>query len=218
MFRCLCGCLIAALTLSLPACTSLGDGHFSLFGYSTRPNYDTGIRTVYVPIFKNNTFYKDMEFDLTKAVIREIEAKTPYKIARCREDADTELLVKIVNYNKSVMLMNQLGEIRQGQTMLTCELVWRDLRPGYDENVLSKQGPARPDPFAPPPDPNAPPKPPPPVLVQSVATFEPELGGSLNAAKIQNVDRLAVQIVSMMEIWDNTIGAEPIAPAVPLAP
>lgn len=211
-------CLAAAAAFCSPACNSLGDGHFSLFGYSTQPNYDTCIRTVYVPIFKNTTMYKNIEFDLTKAVIREIELKTPYKVVSCREDADTELLGKIINFNKSVMLMNQLGEIRQAQTMLTAELVWRDLRPGFEQSILSKQAPGRPDPFAPPPDPNAPPLPPPPVLAQSVAMFEPELGGSLTSAQVQNVDRLAVQIVSMMEVWNDSSGAMPIGPSVPVMP
>jgi hypothetical protein len=191
----------------------LTNGHFSLFGYSTRPNYDTGIRTVYVPIFQNNTFYKGLEFRLTQALVREIETKTPYKVVNCREDADTELFGKIINFDKSVVLNNQLNEIRQGQTIMSVEVVWRDLRPGFNEAILSRQGPARPpDPFAPPPDLDAKHKPPHPLLVQSTATFEPELGGSLNAVQNQNIDRLAVQIVSMMEIWDDCIGCVPVAP------
>jgi hypothetical protein len=206
-------CLLAVVTFCLPACNSMGDGHFSLFGYTTRPNYDPGIRTVYVPIFKNETFYKNLEFELTKAVIREIEEKTPYKVVSCCEEADTELLGKIVNFNKTVLITNQLNEIRDGQTMLSVEILWRDLRPGYGDSILSRQGRAPlPDPLAPPPDPNAPPPPPVPVLVQSVATFQPEIGGSLVAAQKQNFDRLAVQIVSMMEVWDDTICAVPIAP------
>ena len=63
-------------------------GHFTFLGYTTRPNYDECIKTVYVPIFDNKTFRRGMEFDLTRAVIREIEAKTPFKVVddpnRCR--------------------------------------------------------------------------------------------------------------------------------------
>ena len=43
------------------------------------------------------------------------------------------------------------------------------------------------------------PPPRPPVLVQSIGGFIPELGESLTTAQKRNVDRLAVQIVSMME-------------------
>ena len=48
--------------------------------------------------------------------------------------------------------------------------------------------------------PKLPPAPPtPPALVQSRASFIPEVGGSITTARKSNVDSLAVQIVSMME-------------------
>jgi hypothetical protein len=37
------------------------------------------------------------------------------------------------------------------------------------------------------------------VVVTSIANFIPELGESITTAQKRNVDRLAVQIVSMME-------------------
>ena len=45
----LVGDLRVAVAL-VPGCASW-DGHFCLFGYTTRPLYDLGIRTVRVPIF-----------------------------------------------------------------------------------------------------------------------------------------------------------------------
>src|SRR5262249_16212598 len=69
---------LAGVVLLLPSCTS--DFHVNLLGYTSRPNYDTSIRTVYVPIFKNQSFRRGLEFDLTRAVIREIQAKTPYRV------------------------------------------------------------------------------------------------------------------------------------------
>ena len=46
----------------------------------------------------------------------------------------------------------------------------------------------------------APPPPPPaPTLVQSIGDFIPELGQSLTTAQQTNINRLAIQIVSMME-------------------
>ncbi len=38
-----CACL-------LTACSA--DGHINICGYTTKPNYDASIRTVYVPIFR----------------------------------------------------------------------------------------------------------------------------------------------------------------------
>ena len=49
-WRCLLPALLSCALL-LPSCA--WDGHLNVLGYSTRPNYDTSIRTVRVPIFKN---------------------------------------------------------------------------------------------------------------------------------------------------------------------
>lgn len=187
---------LALLCLGLSSCTS--DGHVSVLGYSTAPNYDPTIRTVRVPIFKNETYRRGLEFDLTRAVIREIEAKTPYKVVSADSAADTELLGKIVARNKSILLYTQTGLVREAETTLAVEVVWRDLRPGCQHEFLS----------GPPPPPPAwgeqkqlPPAgaPVPKVLVHSLGYFRPELGESLTTAEKQNVDRAAVQIVSMME-------------------
>src|SRR5439155_10038104 len=115
-------CLVGLCALALASCSS--DGHFTVLGYTTRPNYDPDIRTVYVPIFQNVTFARGLEFELTSAVIREIEAKTPIKVVDCRANADTELIGKILSTTKGVITLNQLGEVRDAQATMGVELVW----------------------------------------------------------------------------------------------
>lgn len=193
--RCCCW-LVLGLTVFLPACG--WDGQFTVLGYTTRPNYDSTIRTVYVPIFGNQTLYPQVEMDLTRAVIREIESKTPYKVSSNRAAADTELVGKIALITKTVINANQLNEVREAQTVMNVEIVWRDLRPGRQGDVLSAQrqgGPGAPAPF--PVGPDMPPLPP--TLVTSYGSFVPEVGGSITSAFKENVDRAAVQIISMME-------------------
>lgn len=227
---------LSVLALALPACES--NGNFTVGGYTTMPNYDDHIRTVYVPIFENRTFRKDLEFDLTRAVVREIEAKTPFKVVSDCEQADTELIGTIIAGNKLILNRNQLNEVREAETTLMVSVIWRDRRTG---EILSGAGNRPGDPLAPPvvampamPGMPAadvplvqPPTPPPamelpaagaalpaealpghavpgcpppvPALVSSHATFIPELGGSLTTGYQATVNRLAVQIVSMME-------------------
>jgi len=187
-------CLTGLLAFLLASCS--GDGHFTILGYTTQPNYNPDIRTVYVPIFQNVTFTRGLEFELTKAVIREIEAKTPFKVVDCRANADTELLGKIVSTTKGVITLNQLGEVRDAQASMSVELVWRDLRPGCTGTILSAD-PRKEEVRGEAVIPGT--KPPPPALVTPSATFIPELGGSLLAAQKSLVDRTAIQIVSMME-------------------
>jgi hypothetical protein len=189
--------LVALAALLLPLAGCGWDGHFSILGYTTQPMYDLGIRSVRLPIFKNTTMRRGIEFDLTEAVKNQILSKTPYRIVQNCDDADTELIGTIIGRSKAVINFNQLGETREAETTLTVEVVWRDLRPGHYGDVLSRPLPGKPgDPLPPPPPLGAPV---PPVIVQSLGSFIPELGGSLTTAEKQNVDRLAVQIVSMME-------------------
>ena len=102
--------LILAASVVLPSCNS--DGSFAVFGYTTRPVYDCGIRTVRVPIFKNETLRQGLEFELTKAIVREIEAKTPYKVISGEGHADTELTGTITLMNKNVIPLTSTKSAR----------------------------------------------------------------------------------------------------------
>jgi hypothetical protein len=236
----------------MPACES--GGHFTILGYSTRPNYDPQYKTIRVNIFKNPTFWAvvpvpGLEMQLTEAIVREIEEKTPYKVVQC--DADTELTGSIKAFTKAILGYNQLFEVREAETTLLAEVLWRDVKTGKILTMMGRRpGQAMPDDAlaAPPalsagpqgpilapiastptspltmpapttlPDaatalaaqgqPLAPGSPIPPgvapppwayQLVRSVANFRPELGESISTAQKRNVDRMAVQIVSMME-------------------
>jgi Lipopolysaccharide-assembly len=181
----------------LPSCD--WDGQFTILGYTTRPNYDLNIKTVRVPIFKNVTYWRGLEFDLTRAVVREIEAKTPYKVVGPNCTADTELTGTITNFQKNIINRTQLNEVREAETVLSVEVVWRDLRPDRVGEILSRPRPAPNAPVPPPPPPGAPPPPVPGTLVQSIGHFAEELGQSTTTAQKENVDRLAAHIVEMME-------------------
>lgn len=210
--------LLLVGSISVLLISSCGwDGQLKMAGYSTRPQYDMNVRTVYVPIFKNTTMWRGLEFDLTRAVVREIESKTPYKVVSDCNNADTELEGTIVMMTKNILNRNQMNEVREAETTLGVEIVWRDLksgevlsRPRRDQNAPFPVVPSMPPgkgmpepaipamPEAPPPEGLVPP-PPPPILVRSVAGFIPELGESITTAQKKNIDRLATQIVSLME-------------------
>jgi Lipopolysaccharide-assembly len=200
----------------LAGCTP--GGHFEVAGYTTAPNYDTTIRTVRVPIFQNQTYIQGLEFDLTREVVRQIEQKTPYKVVQS-ESADTELIGNITTVTKYLLNRNQLNEVREAETVLVVELVWRDLRTG---EILSRpqRGPGAPpeniriateaQPLAPAgvqPNGATPPGLPPPgvpllqpfVVVSTVGNFVPELGESVTTSLQKNIKRMGTQIVSMME-------------------
>jgi hypothetical protein len=124
----------AALAALLPACSWQGGGHFTILGYSTRPNYPDDVRTVRVPIFQNKTYRQGVEFELTQAVVEAIERYTPFKVVNCDGPADTELKGTIVMFTRQTTLGNQVNEARQAEVVLLLEVVWMDLRTGEERS------------------------------------------------------------------------------------
>ena len=170
--------IFAAMVVALPSCSS--GGHFSILGYTTKPNYDDSIHTVYLPIFQNKAFQagplRGLESELTEEVQRQIEMKTPYKVTHRREEADTELIGTIVATPKNILNRNQLNEVREGEMVLRVEIVWTNLHTG---ELLSAPAPRN--------------------TLQASGRFLPELGESTTTALQMACQRMAVQIVSLME-------------------
>jgi Lipopolysaccharide-assembly len=188
------GLLAAGLTVA--GCTSTGQ--FNFLGYTTEPPFDNSIHTVYVPMAVNYTLRRGLEDYLTRAVIREVMLKTPYRTVSCRDGADTELVLKIKTWRKNYIIPTQTNQNRQSEIGFGVEVVWNDLRPGKLGEVLSN--PKALSRELPLPGEDVPPTPVAiPLLLLPAATFEPELGGSNAVAEKTAIDRVAVQITSMME-------------------
>lgn len=209
----------AALGLAgfVPLAGCQSERGFSILGYrfGAEELYDSSIRTVYVPTFHNRAFqttpYRGMEVEITKAVVREIEAKTPFKVVSDPERADTELLGYLISIDKLIVNRNQQNTIREGEVTLRVEVLWRDLRDGRILSNPRAPGipaipPGLPDLEIPQFDPNLP-QPPPvtvvqeqqPVLLLATGRMLPEIGETNATASQMAVNRLATQIVSMME-------------------
>jgi|GEM_PF-150619 hypothetical protein len=129
---------LASAGLAVPACDfsqlfSWNDGKPVIFGYSTAPNFDRRYKTIRVKIFKDPTFWAavpvpGLEMQLTEEIVHRIEADTPYKV--CSGDADTELSGSIISFIQLSLNYNQLNEIREVETTMTCAVRWKDLRTG----------------------------------------------------------------------------------------
>jgi hypothetical protein len=189
----------------------------TVFGYKLGADalYDPNITSVYVPVFHNRTLqttpYRGFEVDVTQAVIREIGKTTTFRVVSDPSRADTELLGNIVLIDKAILNRTQQNTVRDGDVVVTVDVVWRDLRTG---ELLSSQrkgrlpgtgprpGDLEPIPF----DPSIP-LPPEACEVQPLVParitvggrFVPELGETNASASKRVQDQIAVQIVSMME-------------------
>src|SRR5258706_10113744 len=86
----LCTLHFALCTFFLSGCGYSRNGSEPVGGYQWHSLYREDIKTVAVPIFQNKDYRRGEEFQLTKALVTQIEAKTPYKVV-AREKADTIL-------------------------------------------------------------------------------------------------------------------------------
>ena len=92
--------------------------------------YREDIQTVSVPIFTNKDFRRGVEFTLTDALVKQMEAHTPYRVAP-RDRADTILEGEIVSIDVATMSRDVRTAIPQEQLyIMTVNFRWKDLRSG----------------------------------------------------------------------------------------
>jgi hypothetical protein len=141
--------------------------------YQWRSLYREDVKSVAVPIFTNKTFRHGVEFALTKALVTQIEAKSPYKVVP-RERADTILEGQVVDIRLQNLSSDSITAIPQEQLyVLTVDFIWKDLRTG---RILTER-----------------------KNFQQTTTFYPTLGEGEFVGSQQSVERLALGIVQEMQ-------------------
>ena len=168
--------LTASVRATLCAAVSLCAG----CGYMVGGAYAPEVSTVHVPTFSSDSFRRGFELQLTEAVQKQIQLRTPYRLAK-PPAAQTRLEGHIVSIDKRVENQNRFDDPRELEFAMGIEVRWIDERTGQ---VLG----AREIPL----DPQM-------STLVAQASFAPETGQSLATATQQAVDQLARQIVGMME-------------------
>ena len=168
-YRC---CLLTAIV-----CLTLLTG----CGYVVGPAFPRDIRTIAVPVFKSNSFRRDIELQLTEAVHKEVQNRTPFRLVNDGPEADSRLTGRIVEIRKDVLGESRQDDARELQLSLAVELIWEDRRNG---RVIAQQRVSVPTEL---------------VQLQAQAEFAPEVGQSLATATQAATGRLATRIVDMME-------------------
>ena len=97
-------------------------------GYSTASVFPSDIRTVAVPILENDTFIRGVEFELTDALIKEIEARTPYKVT-AQPQADTIFLGRVKKVELDQLSKSRLTGLGEEVIVsVTIDFEWKDWR------------------------------------------------------------------------------------------
>lgn len=99
-------------------------------GYSHTAMYPDNIGTVGVPIFDNRTPYRAVEFDLTEALVKEIELRTPYKVVHPSK-ANTVLQGVITTIHQRVLSQRKIGGVPEEiEVTMIVNFEWKDTRTG----------------------------------------------------------------------------------------
>jgi len=142
-------------------------------GYSNESLYRGSIRTVHVEMFQSKEFRRGIEFQMTEALRKAIDAYTPYRNAP-REKADTLLSGEILEWRESSIGHSFATDLpRETAATLAIRYRWQDLRTG---KLLVDQ----------------------PQLITTVQYVRP-VGETVHNARNEAVDRLARKVVASME-------------------
>lgn len=149
-------------------------------GYNIGAPFQAEIQSVHVPIFTSTSYRRNLEYQLTEAVQKEIQKQSHFKIAK-EPQADTRLTGHIIDVRKERLSENGYDDPRELQMQFSVEVTWEDLRTG--QILMQNRIPISPEA----------------MRLLSTADFAPELGQSQATATQDAVERMARQVVQMME-------------------
>jgi hypothetical protein len=144
-------------------------------GYSLRAPFDKSVKTVFVPVFKTQSFRRDVNLNLTELIQKEIMHRTPYKVVGTPEEADTVLEGTISFADKNIVVENPFNLPRELNATINVSVKWTHNPPTEAEKNK------------------------PPTIVSETVNFVPEVGETALTAFYAVNQRLAAQIVDMME-------------------
>lgn len=165
---------LLAATIAAP-CLMQGCAATPDAGYAAASPYPSRYRSVALPIFRNQSYLRNFEFDLAQALVKEVELSTPYKVSS-EVSADTVLRGTIT----AIDLVERSKDPRTGlanemMVRVRVDFEWLDLRSG--ERIVAREG------------------------VESIALFVPSYPARepLELARFAAVEQLARTLVSAMQ-------------------
>ena len=94
-------------------------------GYTAGFKMPEGVETIYVKVFENRTFYRELDFDLTQLVKREILSRTDLKVVREKE-ADIVLACSVNKCEEFVLQEDEFDNPQEMELRLSISAVAKD--------------------------------------------------------------------------------------------
>jgi outer membrane lipopolysaccharide assembly protein LptE/RlpB len=145
-------------------------------GYSSAFRAPSGVRTVAVPTFNNATFplRRELEYELTSAVRREILSRTNLKLVDSR-DADLVIHGTIREFREPVVAEGPRDQVIESTLVMSVSVIVEDYAGGkrWQENVTKDE------------------------------PFSVQLGETLEQARSRAITNLAERILLVVESWEE---------------
>ncbi|UCC22896.1 MAG: LptE family protein [Planctomycetota bacterium] len=107
--------------------------------YSNESLYTDEVGSVYVEMFESRSFRRGVEYELTNAVAKRIEAETPYKVISNRDRADSVLSGQIMRVGEMVLTTERrLGRGLEKEVEVQAVVSWKNLKTG--ELLIDNKG------------------------------------------------------------------------------
>jgi hypothetical protein len=120
----LCSYVFVCIILFLSGCTEMS-------GYSNESLFPEDVSSVCLEMFDNKSFRRGVEYELSGALAKRIEAETPYKIISSKDRADTVISGQIVNIEESELsIERESGRPLERELLLRAVVNWKNLKTG----------------------------------------------------------------------------------------
>jgi hypothetical protein len=165
--------LLVILASLVAGCGYSTVGSEPVGGYQWHSLYPEDVKTIAVPIFTNKSYRRDEEFRLTKALVTQIESKTPYKVVP-RERADTILEGEITSINvRRISDDSSTAVPQENLYVVIVNFTWKDQKTGRIR--VSRQN------------------------FEQDVTFYPTLGEGESVGSQQAAEKLAAGIIEQLQ-------------------
>lgn len=147
-------------------------------GYSTGYRMPEGVRTVAVPLFRNETFplRRDVEVEVTRALKQELERRTELRVVADGESADAILEGIVLEFRQGVLAEGAGDAVQESGIAVRMRIRLVRIRDGA---VLVER------------------------VIQDYAAFSNLAGEGIEVARAEAVRELARRIVPAIEPWET---------------
>jgi hypothetical protein len=106
-------------------------GCSGIAGYSNESLFPQNVESVRLEMFDNQTFRRGVEYELSDALSKRIEADTPYKIVSDADSADTVISGQIVSIDELALSIDRdIGTVLESEVLLRAVVNWKNLKTG----------------------------------------------------------------------------------------